>query len=126
MKKIHFILFFNENKVKSVIFENTNIIIKDFNNIKNNIINSDNIFYKIDFKTLNNAILEKNFCSFSFLVKKYNLYFTISENKEITNKIYTKLLNVLNKIKYIFYFLQKLKIKLILLFKNLNMKFIIK
>ena len=51
MKKIHFILFFNENKVKSVIFENNNIIIKDFNAIKNNIINSDNIFYKLDFKT---------------------------------------------------------------------------
>ena len=118
--KEDYILFFNENKVKSVIFENNNIIIKDFNNIKNNIINSDNIFYKIDFKTLNNAILEKNFCSFSFLVKKYNLYFTISENKEITNKIDAKLLNVLNKIKCIFFFLTKIKNKITFIINNIK------
>ena len=110
---IDYVSFFNNNnKIKYIIFEK-NIVNNseekleknrmNINDLKTqtliNIIHLNNMSYKIDFITLENAILDKNFNSFSHLLLiYYNYYNQLKEKSEITKKDY---FNIIYYIKYL-------------------------
>ena len=135
---IEYISFFKGNKINTIILENNtikNYLNKEENN-KNktkkykleeetliNIMNSGTNNFKLDFKTLNNSILNKNFCSFSFLLIKYNIYYKIPSKSEISKEEKDKIdlcLKAYDSIKNIFLFLTKSKSKTTFIINNIK------
>ena len=81
-----YLLFFNQNKAKTIIFDDT--FINNYPSTKNEFDKSINLFnskmniYLIDFKSLNYLILNRYFSSFSLFYKEYNFFNSIPKNAE--------------------------------------------
>ena len=121
---IYYITFFNQNKIRSIIFEDN--FINNFSLKKNikkkpytigtdglsedtliNLMSSGMIKYKIDFKSLSYSILSKNFSSFSFYLKEYIIFYNIinTEDEKLSTEeknIKDNLKTILNRIENIF------------------------
>ena len=119
---IYYLTFFNQNHIRSIIFEDNfinNYLLKK--NAKNksrkiktdnlseetliNLMNSGMIKYKIDFKSLSYSILSKDFCCFSFYLKEYIIFNNIPDDAELPSDIKNRKNNlkiVLQRIENIF------------------------
>ena len=119
---IYYLTFFNQNHIRSIIFEDNfinNYLLKK--NAKNksrkiktdnlseetliNLMNSGMIKYKIDFKSLSYSILSKDFCCFSFYFKEYIICNNIPDDAELPSEIKNRKNNlkiVLQRIENIF------------------------
>jgi len=119
---IYYLTFFNQNHIRSIIFEDNfinNYLLKK--NAKNksrkiktdnlseetliNLMNSGMIKYKIDFKSLSYSILSKDFCCFSFYFKEYIIFNNIPDDAELPSEIKNRKNNlkiVLQRIENIF------------------------
>ena len=81
-----YLLFFNQNKAKTIIFDDT--FINNYPSTKNEFDKSINLFnskmniYLIDFKSLSYLILNRYFSSFSLFYKEYNFFNSIPKNAE--------------------------------------------